>query len=432
MKNFILLISIFFICSCSAKKPIDNVRIQESKPFNNEKIHAVMDIKVKDFLKLDYRTDKIPEGLPVTLNLLQPVTLNEFFQFLIAQGISIVADLQEQGEKLISVPNYNGELKDLLKTVQNSHGLFFDYKNNILTVKTKSPVYVKVMMPGTDQELISLLASFGVEKSYYDKLSSRIVFVSDYFTYKKIDDYFKNNAYLTLVLLDVMILEKQQESELSHGVDWSQLSLALSDTASNGLSTAIAGSTSGLFNIELNADFLSLTSVVRSLDELKTFDVAQSARLSALNGSSCTLDASEKIPYVKSIEIQPVEGTDKTTTGYEFGEISSGLVLNIVPSVVDNIVSLNFKADIQSVNDFLEVGSEGNLVSQPVTTTRNIQNQVISKAGQITLIGGLKYKKTGFTKSSLSWSESGFKTKEAKNFLVSIIIKSQVVRYVFV
>lgn len=430
MKN-LMFIFIIFIVGCTGKQSFEIPELKEAQPFEKSSNPSVRSITIKDFLTLDHDLNQIPDDIKIVINLLQPVPLATFFQMLIEQGVNIVSDLGVEDERMISMPSFNGILKDLLKSVQISHGLFFNYQNGVLICRTLSPAYVKVLMPGTQNSLIKLLNSFGVENSFYDELSSRIVFKTDFYTYKSIFDYFKNNGYLTLVYFDIMVLERAETKDFKHGIDWSGLAATIQDLTNNYANISSSGD--GIFNLQLGSSFGSLQSVFLSLDELKNFNILQSARISALNGSTCSLDVSEKIPYVTSIKIGRLEGSnDQITQGYEFDQVSSGLVLSIKPSVSGNIISLLFNAKIQSVNDFLEIGSQNQLIKQPIVSTRNLKNQIVFRAGETALIGGLKYNKVGLTKSSLSWLKSGFKIHETRSFLVSILIKSEVVRYVFI
>ena len=448
MKNLMVFLIIIF-AGCSVKAPFEIPKDLKQEPFQNIKgsSPSIKTIKIKNFLTLESNLDNIPDDKNVVINLLQPVTLEVFFQMLIEQGINIVADLQSKknifdnkgkniqtnNQTLISMPLYQGSLKNLLKSVQISHGLFFKYENGVLICRKISPAYVKVIMPGIQEKLINLLKSFGVQESFYDEISSRIVFKTDFYTYKTISDYFKNNGYLSLVFFDVMILEKEETKDFKHGFDWSALAMSLNEISKIPLNVSIAGSSDQSYSIKFGNGKLSFESIILSLDSLKSFEVVQSARLSALNGSFCNLDVSQKIPYVESIELSSISNsTDKISQGYKFNTVSSGLVLKIKPTVIDNIISVLFNAKLQSVNEFLEVGSTDQQIKQPVVSTRSLNNQVVFNAGETALIGGLKYKKGGFNKSSLSWLKKGFEINETRTFLVSIIIKSEVVRYVFI
>lgn len=414
---------------------------------------SIRDVVVKDFIKFDDDLDKIPDDVKVSINLISPVPLCDFFQILIDQGINIVADFgcyadveyvaepepsspgiektKTTNYQTISLPAYHGTLKTLLKSLQISHGLFFKYKQGVLIIRKTSPAYVKVLMPGTQENLIKLLSSFGVRESFYDELSSRIVFNTDYYTYLTIYDYFKNNPYLTLVIFDIMILEAQDSHTYKHGIDWSRLSSSLTDLYEDPLKFSVTGSEDG-FSLNLGAGYLSLQSVVESLDELKDFTVLQSARISVMNGSTAELDVSEKIPYVKEITVSSMDKvSDTVAQGYEFGTVSSGLILKLKPSVSGDIISTQFTGNIQSLVEFLEVGTESNLVRQPQISIRKIDNQIVFKAGETTLIGGLKYNKGSVSRSSLSWLKTGLDNQETSQFSVSILINSEVIRYVF-
>lgn len=452
MKYFYLIITLILCAGCaqpSFKVPVYN----EHKPLElNRNKSTVKNIVVNDFIKFDDDLDQIPDNIQISINLTAPVPLCDFFQILIDQGINIVADIgcyveqatedkesdspsnkkpEEPRFQTVSMPSYHGTLKVLLQSLQISHGLFFKYKQGVLIIRKTSPVYVKVLMPGTQENLMKLLSSFGVQESFYDELSSRIVFNTDYYTYLTIYDYFKDNQYLTLVVFDIMILESQDSQTFKHGIDWSQLSASLTDLYEDSLKVSVTGS-ADVFSLNLGGGHLSLQSVVESLDELKDFTVLQSARISVMNGSTAELDVSEKIPYVKEITVSSVDdSSDTVAQGYEFGTVSSGLLLKLKPSVSGNIISTQFTGNIQSLIEFLEVGTEPNLVRQPRISIRKIDNQVVFRAGETTLIGGLKYNKGSVSRSSLSWLKIGLDNQETTQFSVSILINSEVIRYVF-
>ncbi len=459
MKYFYLVMTLIFCAGCvqpSFKVPV----YDEHKPLDlHRNKSSIRNVFVKDFIKFDDDLDKIPDDIKVSINLIAPVSLCDFLQILIGQGINIVADIgcsveqnieqndsslpgspsagpvskkkEEPKFQTVSMPSYHGTLKTLLQSLQISHGLFFKYKQGVLIIRKTSPAYVKVVMPGIQENLIKLLSSFGVQDSFYDELSSRIVFNTDYYTYLTIYDYFKNNPYLTLVVFDIMILESQDSHIYKHGIDWSQLAVSLSDLYDNPFEFSATGSDDG-FSLNLGGGHLSLQSVVESLDELKDFSVLQSARISVMNGSTAELDVSEKIPYVKEITVSSMhDSSDTVAQGYEFGTVSSGLILTLKPSVSGNIISTQFSGSIQSLIEFLEVGTEPHLVRQPRTSIRKIDNQIVFRAGETTLIGGLKYNKGSVSRSSLSWLKTGLDNQETMQFSVSILINSEVIRYVF-
>lgn len=429
MKNYSYILLILFYGCVTTGKSHDP--ITKSDPFPIKKSAAVKTINIKNFIELGLDVDKIPSGHPLVIDLIKPVTLAEFFQFVSLQDVTIISNIGEKAAETISIPQFAGELKDLLKQVQMSHGLFFHYESGVLSVRNTSPVFVKVMIPETQSTLTELLKALGVENSYYDKFSSRIVFESDYYKYRKIADYFKTNDYLSLCNFDVVILERQDDKTFKSGVDWSALAVSISETLSNPVSLDVSGSADGAFKFTFGSENLTLQSVISSLNDFSNFDVLQSARISSVNGFPCTLDVSQKIPYVSEIKFTSLGDNSQVVQGYEFDKVSSGLLLSLLPSVVDNIININFNAQIQSVNEFLELITNGEKISQPVVNTRSVKNTVVLRPGQTALIGGLKYKKHGFKRSSLSWSDWGLTTKESDNFTLSILIRVQVVKYEF-
>lgn len=423
----IIFIFILILAGCktsAVKLPEDDL-----KPFDKPR-QSIREFFIEDMVKIDDDLSKVPDKQVVIL-LNQPVSFRDFFQILIGQGINIVADFDQ--EKMISVPRFEGDIKTLLRSIQITHGLFITYDDGVLVLREKSPCYVRVLMPGMQDSMIKLIESFGIEKTHYDSLSSRVVFLSDYFTYRKIKSYFENNPYLSLVVFDVMILENEESSDYKNGIDWHQLALNLSELSTDPFSASLEGETaSDSFSLKLAGPKFSLDQVFYSLSQHKKFKVLQSARISSLNGSDCELNVTDEIPYVEKIELSALSDVSATTVkGYEFGTESSGLILKITPAISGDVISLKFQADITSLVGYLEVGDSDNRVQRPIITLRKIQNEMLLNPGETFLIGGLRYNKGSLESSGPNFAD-GYRADESRAFSVSVLIRSELLRYVFI
>ena len=427
MKKFSFLLLVFLLAGCVGEKPV--LPVSEPVFFDEPAEYPIKTHIIKDFVSADDDLDKIPD-VKVDIILTESLSFQDFFQLLVVQGVNVVFNL-DLDEK-IYMPNYSGSLKGLLQIIQESYGLFFKYDNETLTVKKITPVYVKVIMSGIEDRLQNLLKMFGVEGSFYDQLSSRIVFQSDFYTYQRVRDYFYNNPYLTFIVFDVMILEREEFQEKNSGVDWSNLSLALAEYIDTPFTGSLQGDGTGLFQLNFDYKGVSLQSIFHNLLKKENFEVVQSARISTLNGYECVLDVSEKIPYVSAINIGSLGDGEQVVQGFEFNTAVSGLVLNLKPVVSGDLVSVLFDSKIQSLVKYLEVGSSIQTVQQPVMSTRNFSSQVVLKPGVATLVGGLRYEKAGIVDKSLTvFQNAGLTKKEDRTFSISVLLRSELVRYVF-
>jgi hypothetical protein len=449
--NKYFIFTLIFLTGCSHFNRPEYEEIKNSTPFQIKKVNPVKTVFVKDFIIPSTNLDNLPDK-KISISLNKPVKISDFFQMLVAQGVNIICkfeNLQEENfnqnsnennnfkknkndksEIFISVPYFEGSLKSLLLSLQKTHGLFFYYSDNVLSVRETAPVYVKVLMPGMEENIVQLLKeSFKISDTYFDSVSGRVVFTTDYFTYQKVSEYFKNNKYLTLLFFDVMILEKEDKTEFKKGFDWSNFSATLNNLK-NVFSSNLSSS-GGLFNLIVKDDNYNFDVIYNNLVELSKFSILQSARLSVLNGGSCKLDVTEKIPYISKISVSSLN--DNTTSqNYDFSSVNSGLVIDMQPQINQDLIALKFSADIQNVVDFLEVGTTNNLVSQPVVSVRNIKNLVLFRPGDLTLIGGLKYNKVSKSDKFLTFRKgNGVMSDNKRTFILSILIRSEIVRYQF-
>lgn len=446
-KYFIFIL--FFLTGCSHYNRPEFQEIKNSSPFEIKKINPVKTVFVKDFIIPGNKLDNLPDkNISISLN--KPVKISDFFQMLVSQGVNIICkfnNLQEENnnqnqnnnfkknnndkdEIFISVPYFEGTLKSLLLALQKTHGLFFHYSDNVLSVRETSPVYVKILMPGMEENIVKLLKeSFKINDCFFDLVSGRVVFTTDYFTFQEVSEYFKNNKYLTLLFFDVMILEKEDKTEFKKGFDWSQFSASLNNLK-NIFNINLSGS-DGLFNLIAKDDNYNFNAIYNNLVEISKFNILQSARLSVINGGTCKLDVTEKIPYISRISVSSLN--DNTTTqNYDFSSVNSGLVLDLQPQINEDLISLKFSADIQNVVNFLEVGTPNNLVSQPIVSVRNIKNLVLFRPGDLTLIGGLKYNKVSKSDKFLTFRKgNGVMSDNERIFILSILVRSEIVRYQF-
>lgn len=428
MKRISVLIFVVLV-GCSPKFDTVNMPDIESPDFRFEENTPIQTHYVNNFIVAQDGIDSMPDT-KVEIILTEPITFNTLFQMLISQNINVIADFDTQ--RTLSIPSYTGSVIKFIRSIQEGYGLFFKYENGCLTVREKCTVFVKVLMPEIKDKLTKILLTFGIENSFYDELSSRIVFESDYYTFSKVQSYFNDNPYLSFLIFDVMVLESENSSIDSSGFDWHELALQVQDIIEYPLNMSLTGDKNGGFTFGFKSDSLSIHSVYKSLSETKKFNVLQSARISTLNGSNAVLDVSEKIPYISSVDITALsDNSSQLVQGYEFNTATNGIILKLTPMISDDIITITFESQIQSLIDFLEVGTSSQTIQQPILSIRNIKNQVVTNPGQTILIGGLQYEKGGSIYKSLKSVKSGLNTNESRSFSISVLLRCELIRYVF-
>jgi len=431
-KKLLIVLCCFFIgCSSTGlKSPV------VKDDFYNDKFYkhlAVERIEIENFLVVRDDLLLVPD-FKIKIDLAEALPVFDFFKYLSVQKINIIynSDLEKESDLTIALLSFSGTLRELLQALRHTYGFFYTYNDNVLVVKMTSPVFVKVLMPGMEKSIKDLLFAYGIPDSFYDFISGRVVFQTDYFRYKKIHDYFLNNSYLSLVTLDVLILETEVSESESQGVDWSKLSFLLTESLSSVVTAGSLKPAHDGFILQFADKNVSFDTVLKNIKKKMDFKVVHSARVSMLNGSDYVLDVSDKIPYVSEMSFASLsDRSENLSQNFKFANVSSGLVLNLQPFVNDNLIFLKCAAHMQTLVDFLKVGSGASTVSQPVISTRNIENNVLLVPGQVCLVGGLKYAKMINAKAGLSFL-AGFASQEYRNFALTFLIRPELKQYIFI
>jgi type II secretory pathway component GspD/PulD (secretin) len=236
----------------------------------------------------------------------------------------------------------------------------------------------------------------------------------------------------SLAVFDVMILESETDRNFDTGFDFERLAAMLTENTETTANIELTGSSNG-FALSLQGNNISFDSVLRNLRKIQNFSILQSARVSTLNGFLSKIDVSEKIPYVSKVELTTLNNSEDLIQSYSFDRASSGLIVTLKPSIIDNLISLDFNCTISNVTNFLEVGTKEQTISQPIYTERNLLNQLIFPPGQTVLVGGLRYQKNNNLRSELLIKpDFGYTSETDKTFTVSVLIRAEIVKYLFI
>ncbi len=415
LKKIMLLTLILAGCALPEKSmpklPFEPMEFTEKTFTISEIVH------IEDYLA------RIPDR-QVDIDVHNTLKLRDFISVLTAAGINIIANISPETE--ITVPKYSGDIKPLLKGIQESHGLHFYFSNNTLSIREKLPVSVLVLFPETKENVIALVQSFGVENPFYDASTSRVVFESDYITYMRIKDYFAAAHTLNFVVMDVVIIETDETESIESGIDLKTLAASMGAIGLKDLAQ-VAGLTDGGFLLKLQGHNVDLQAAIKYFQDKGHYRIIQNARLSTINGHQAVLDISDKIPYVDSIQITSLSDNAENVQAYTFASVSSGLVLTVTPIVHPGIIAISFDCRLQNVKDFLQVGPADQQISRPVTSVRSIKSTIGVTPGEIVIVGGLKYQGVSRASHTLIKPQIGSESLESSILHLSIVLRASIV-----
>ena len=505
MKKIILLLAIVLTFTGCGKPDFYNKPeslkeqiISDIESKKDEKPIKIVKVKnpiLEDDLGIDLLTQEIhiemKEPLPVDkfFASLAYQNVNVSFIYNLSAGVSsntpgVPSDTQPSG-LMIHIPYFKGKLSDLLKTLMDTHGIFFRYKNNTLiaTQKESFSVYVD-NYPDIGKALEQSLKALGAESVTYDALSSRVSFRSTYKSYLKIKEYLKNlSNNLSVITLYLIVGEVELSSDTDRGINWDALiniykknspptggtvgpttglegeennrnennrnennrnnpitavpEIVWGDKAVGAQINNISGLTeltfAGVSSFgDYRAKFL-INLIIKNLERYGKVYILQNTYITLFNGFKGKIDASRKTPYVKEIGTGVIgtTGATQTVQTVTFEEADSGVVIEITPifNAQTELLTLNIDSKIQNVPEYVTVSAGNYSVSRPIVIARNIKTQVVMKADSLIVLGGL------ISESELNSSSTALtginRTKSKKNSELVIIIKPEVTRFVF-
>ncbi|MFO0753562.1 MAG: hypothetical protein U0411_09595 [Thermodesulfovibrionales bacterium] len=232
----LLLLVVTFLSGCgkpSFYKPEELIKEadmrMERRELLNEGNVPVRELRIRSpFVEDRFNLDGLTDT--VAIDYKEPVSLSEFCQDVFKQtGISTVFNLepaemstagggqqQPQGSTVprtkdmtLNVPHYKGTVQDLLRSLMETHGIFFRYANNTLTAVLRDTFALPIdNYMDIGKVLESTLKSLGAERIYYDPISSKVYFSADSRTYRKVREMaqeMKNN--MSIITLHMIVGE---------------------------------------------------------------------------------------------------------------------------------------------------------------------------------------------------------------------------------
>jgi len=174
--------------------------------------------------------------------------------------------------------------------------------------------------------------------------------------------------------------------------------------------------------------------ILKNLEKYGKVSIMQNTYITLHNGYKGKIDASRKTPYVKEIGVG-VTGTGGATQSVQtvtFDDASSGVVIEITPiyNAQTDLLTLDIDSKIQDVPEYVTVNAGSYNVSRPIVIARNINTQIVMKAGSITVLGGLISNSEIYSSAASLTGVS--RTKNKTNSELVIIIKPLITRFVFI
>lgn len=427
MRVIILLITIVSFCGCTVPKFYTTGNDSQKTINFTDTVQPVRNEKLSNYVIAHDDIESMPT-MKIDLNYLESISPVDFFSLLSKMyKTSFVIAVQRKDFKL-TIPKFNGPLKDLLAVLHRTYGLFFYRSGNTIIVKDKALCSIRLLYQDEEEQILTLVQdTFDADEVYVDKTKSAVVFNADSLKYKNIVEYFKSYP-VTVVDLDVVFLEHELKDEADIGLDVQKFSANLDKSLSAATSLSLKGDNG--FTLSLASGAVSMSAVLSSLEQYSKYSVLQRATISGLLGKQVVVDVSEKIPYVSEVT-SSTGSTGAAVRGYKFDEVSSGMVLTININGDSDAIILKNELKYQNVTDFMNVGSGTDAFQRPTTSVRNISSYVTMRPGDVTKLASLRYKKISKSTSGLFGIPGLMRGDSSRTYEVDVLGRAVVKRFVF-
>lgn len=205
------------------------------------------------------------------------------------------------------------------------------------------------------------------------------------------------------VLLTATIVEASAKDILDKGIRWQILGdsggVAFGATSKEGLYEAMAKgnfvvgalSTTGK-SVEIGGTrffFPDLLFLFSLLEQGTGFRVISNPKVLTLDNQKAVIKVGQQVPFPTGIKYD-VNGNPIITYDYKY----VGLDLDVLPRISEKNLRLVINMKVQEVTGYLTNNVGGINYSVPITSTRELNSDVVVQNGQTIIIGGLISKKT--------------------------------------
>ncbi len=399
-----------------------------------------------------------------------------------------MANFDEQAEKYVSEMelNYTGTLVGLLDLVTTRFALNWEHKDgkiNIYRLVTRTiPVFAN---PGSttfesaiekaggtsgnfsSSSNVSMEANFSVWESLEETISTMLSQAGKYSISQstgavtvtdaknivdQVEDYIRkeNTMMSKQIALRVEIVSVTSNNNQEAGIDWNLVYSKLNDlvpqwtvgiSSPSSLATAISGTTGVQILAPITNDrsttqrMTGSSAMIKALDQVGKTRMVTTSSVVTLNRQPVPLAITNQTSYLA--KTTPATGGSLSGAGMpglEAGEVTTGFMLNLLPSVtIDNQMFLQFSVDISTLDRLNSVGTGAGETAQqiqtPETSSTQFLQRVALKPGSTLVLSGFErelgqYDKRDLTKGmpDLLGSFAGKRNKESLVIMITPVI----------
>lgn len=480
-----LLMGSLFVAGCTPLKVMDH---KEDSPYNVTNAQKEVEAKrmwtdppvvTEGAASLVLLTPQaIPENIRKRQVVLQwdtAVTVRDVMATLSQMGIQVVSTEQTLEDKTLYLPQFNGNVGQLLGVVSRATNSWFTWEDGVMLASSK--IRIGVSLP-QEKEFATLLAQglkdIGIDTSAVTWEAGLMFTELTPSEFQKFKLYLQRlTANAAVVNLQVSVVNVTLNQNAKQGIDWDGLTIAATSgapmanikamqggsllggstgttttggtTSNNGTTTgtttgstttgttsdAVQAITSTVGAVQFAGQALSgavlgkrfnITGMFNFLQSYGDAQTDQSVMLKTVTGKKVSFKSLIQVPYVAEIGNSNSSNSNYSSSSTRTEKADDGIEVELTPTYdsSSNTVTIGVTMGLKAVLGFneLSAGNQLGTLSQPTTATRDLEGTVITRPGETAVIGGLTYNSVSDNRAGPTFLQKGSKL-ESQSITVS-------------
>lgn len=351
----------------------------------------VLESSPNEFWTVDYdKGDKIPDVYigPISA---KNVEISDFFKEIGSlYDIGIIESGEIKDRKISYVDSKPRLLGDVIDQMSDRVGVFYHYKNHLLSFEDEKRFFVRVpRIEGSLDLIASALSELGATSLVVDDITGVISFKADARVYKDAQSFMKKFEFgREMIVYDIWIFERTLNKARKAGIHWDEFGGTFGDfDLSLGNSTSSAGNIN--FGVVRNPGALAIDALFSFLNQEGASETVSRPQVAMMSGGESQFEVGEKIQYIERVSVEKDDITGETEQGVDVSTLEVGIKVDITGAHSDGIINTKMELRLNQLIRFQDFDTGDVQLSLPQTADRSITTTLDARPGDLIMIGGL-------------------------------------------
>ncbi|UTH74138.1 PilN family type IVB pilus formation outer membrane protein [Chromobacterium sp. IIBBL 290-4] len=230
------------------------------------------------------------------------------------------------------------------------------------------------------------------------------------------------------VSLSVQVFSVSLNEKSSAGIDWRLVYRAAQSGWGSTFTQAAKGSTDdAVFGVTMDSgQFSGSRILLQALSKQGRVSTVVNTNVVTLNNQPAPVAVTQNQGYLARITATPGVGGSAPSVGMEPGVISTGFVMNLLPTLLDNSsVMLQVQIDLSELRDLQKVTSGDNSIQTPITSSVQTMQRASLKSGQTLILSGFRQSKSQAERNGIIAYQGGTKAASQYDDEIIVVISPQ-------